>query len=163
MYGYDNVSILRTKSSGLYRHREDLGLHKVGYKERNLHIWSPSLPSMPRRVPSGHGAVFGLRVLHSPSFRPMANKPDARGPLTPGLPHPPPHGPLVAQPTYFFLLYISTYPENIQEHHKTLFPPPQPSVPRRSDLGSFSGAPPEGESTTEGLYIISKASSMSCE
>ena len=23
---------LRTKSSGLYRHREDLGLHKVGYK-----------------------------------------------------------------------------------------------------------------------------------
>ena len=41
---------------------------------------------------------------------------------------PHPHGPLVAEPTYFFLLYISTYPENIQEHHEKLFPPPQPSV-----------------------------------
>ena len=28
------MSLLRTKSSGLYRHREDLGLHKVGYKEK---------------------------------------------------------------------------------------------------------------------------------
>ena len=27
------ISLLRTKSSGLYRHREDLGLHKVSYKE----------------------------------------------------------------------------------------------------------------------------------
>ena len=49
--------------------------------------------------------------------------------------------PLVAQPTYFFLLYILIYPENIQEHHETLFPPPQPSVPVRSHLGALSGAP----------------------
>ena len=35
LYDYDNESVhLRTKSSGLYRHREDLGLHKVGYKGR---------------------------------------------------------------------------------------------------------------------------------
>ena len=76
---------------------------------------------------------------------------------------PDPRGPLERQPTYFFLLYISTYPENIQEHHEKLFPPPQPSVSARSHLGAFVGIPPEGESTMEGLYIISKASPMSCE
>ena len=54
-----------------------------------------------------------------------------------------PCGPLVAPPTYFFLLYISTYPENIQEHHENLIPPPQPSIPKRSHLRAFSGAPPE--------------------
>ena len=54
-------------------------------------------------------------------------------------------------------------PANIQEHKETLFPPPQPSVSARSHLGAFVGAPPEGESTMEGLYIISKASPMSCE
>ena len=27
-----SICPFRTKSSGLYRHREDLGLHKVGYK-----------------------------------------------------------------------------------------------------------------------------------
>ena len=70
---------------------------------------------------------------------------------------PHPRGPLVAQPTYFFLLYISTYPETIQEHHEKQFPPPQPSVSARSHLGAFAGAPPEG------LYIISKDSPMSCE
>ena len=51
---------------------------------------------------------------------------------------PPPRGPLVAQPTYFFLLHISIHPENIQEHHETLFPLPQPYVPKRSHLGTFS-------------------------
>ena len=73
-----------------------------------------------------------------------------------------PHGPLERPPTYFFLLYIYTYPKNIQEHHEKLFPPPQPSVSARSHLGAFDGALSEGESTTEGLYIISKASPMSC-
>ena len=76
---------------------------------------------------------------------------------------PHPHGPLERPPTYFFLLYMSTYPENTREHHEKLFPPPQPSVSARSHLGAFAGAPPEGESTMEGLYIISKASPMSCE
>ena len=61
-----------------------------------------------------------------------------------GQARPHPRGPLVAPPTYFFRLYILIYPENIQEHHETLFPPPQPSVPVRSHLGAFFGAPPEG-------------------
>ena len=32
------VVILQTKPSGLYRHRRGLGLHRVGYREGNLHI-----------------------------------------------------------------------------------------------------------------------------
>ena len=56
-----------------------------------------------------------------------------------------------------------TYPQTIRDGAKNLIPPPQPSVPVRSHLGAIAGAPPEGESTTEGLYIISKASPMSCE
>ena len=53
-----------------------------------------------------------------------------------------PRGSLVTPLAYFFLLYISIYPANIHEHHKTLFPPPQPSVPKRTHLGAFSRAPP---------------------
>ena len=74
-----------------------------------------------------------------------------------------PRGPLVAPPTYFFLLYIRTYPQTINEHHETLFPPPQPSVPKRSHLGAFSGAPPEGTLITKGLYINPMAPPMMCE
>ena len=74
-----------------------------------------------------------------------------------------PRGPLVAPLTDFFRLYMLAYPKNIQEHHEALFPPPQPSVPVRSHLGAFSGAPSEGESITEGFYVIAKASPMSCE
>ena len=77
------------------------------------------------------------------------------------VPHP--RGPLVAPLTDLLNLYIPPYPENIQEHHENLFPLPQPSVPVRSHLGAFSGAPSEGESITEGLYIIAKASPISCE
>ena len=85
-----------------------------------------------------------------------------------GAPYPPgraphPRGPLVAPLTNFFHPYISIYPENIQEHHKTLFPPPQPSVPVRSHLGTFSGVLPEGESITEGFYINTVASPMKRE
>ena len=72
-------------------------------------------------------------------------------------------GPLGRPPTYFFLLYIPTDPENIQEHHETQFPPPQPSVPKRSHLGVFSGAPLEGALITKGLYINSMAPPMMCE
>ena len=74
-----------------------------------------------------------------------------------------PRGPLGAPPTYSFLLYIPMYPQTIRIGAKNLIPPPQPSVPTRSHLGACSGAPPEGESITEGFYIISKASPMSCE
>ena len=76
---------------------------------------------------------------------------------------PHPRGPLVAPPTNFFLLYIPTYPENIRGHHENLIPPPQPSIPVRSHLGAFSGAPPEGESITEGFYINTIASPLKCE
>ena len=76
---------------------------------------------------------------------------------------PQPRGPHGAPPTYFFRLYIPLYPKNIQESHETTFPPPQPSVPVRSHLGAFSGASPEGESITEGLYINSMAPPMMCE
>ena len=86
------------------------------------------------------------------------------GRRTPGgwvCPHP--RGPLMAPLTDFFRLYILAYPENIEEHHETLFPPPQPSVPKRSHLGAFSEAPPEGESITEGFYINTVAPPMMCE
>ena len=33
-------------------------------------------------------------------------------------------GPLGRPSTYFFLLYIPTYPENIKGDHEKLFPPP---------------------------------------
>ena len=36
---------------------------------------------------------------------------------------PHPRGPLGRPPTYFFLLYIPTYPENITGDHEKLFPP----------------------------------------
>ena len=80
-----------------------------------------------------------------------------------GQARPPPCGPLMAPLTDFLRLYIFTYPENIEEHHETLCPPPQPSVPKRSHPGAFSGATPEGASITEGLYINSMASPMMCE
>ena len=76
---------------------------------------------------------------------------------------PHPRGPLMAPLTYLVRLYILPYPENIGGHHEKLFPPLQPSVSARSHLGAFANALPEGESTMEGLYIISKASPMSCE
>ena len=74
-----------------------------------------------------------------------------------------PRGAHVAPPTYFFLLYIPTYPQTIKDGAKNLIPPPQPSVPVRSHLGAFSGAPPEGALIAEGLYINSMASPMICE
>ena len=87
---------------------------------------------------------------------------EAGGAYPPGR-APRPRGPLVAPSTYFFLLYKSTYPANIQEHHENLIPTPQPSVPKRSHLRAFFGAPPEGALITEGLYINSMASPVMCE
>ena len=36
----------------------------------DLHIISPSLPSTPRKVPSGHGTESSILYLHSPGVRP---------------------------------------------------------------------------------------------
>ena len=74
-----------------------------------------------------------------------------------------PRGPHVAPPTYFFLLYIPTYPQTIRYGAKNLIPPPQLSVSTRSHLGACSGAPPEGASITEGFYINTIAPPMKCE
>ena len=92
-----------------------------------------------------------------------SRRPRGRDVRLPPCARPHPRGPLAAPPTYFFLLYIPIYPETNQEHHKTLFPPPQPSVPVRSHLGAFFGILPEGESITEGFYINTIASPMMCE
>ena len=85
-----------------------------------------------------------------------------------GAPPPPrarplPRGPLEAPPTYFFLLYIPTYPQTIGDRAKNLIPLPQLSVSTRPHLGACSGAPPEGASITEGFYIIIQAPPMKCE
>ena len=63
---------------------------------------------------------------------------------------PHPCGPLTAPPTYFFLLYIPIYPENIQEHNRSGVPPPQASVATKNKLGPYSGTLPEGGSLTGG-------------
>ena len=74
-----------------------------------------------------------------------------------------PRGPLRAPPTYFFLLYIPTYPQTNRDRAKNLIPPPQLSVSTRSHLGACSGAPPEGASIMEGFYINTIAPPMKCE
>ena len=110
--------------------------------------------------------LFGTNAnLETWSGRQATNEAATRVPGAPlGGGHAPhPRGPLERPPTYFFLLYIPTYPETIEEHHENLIPLPQPSVSARSHLEAFVGAPLEGESTMEGIYIISKASLMSCE
>ena len=56
--------------SGLYRHRRGLGLHRVGLQRRRSTSQLPSLPSMQRRVPSGHGTKSLILYLHSPTVRP---------------------------------------------------------------------------------------------
>ena len=76
---------------------------------------------------------------------------------------PRPCGPLGDPLTQIFLLYILIYPKNFRESHETTFPPPQPSIPVRSHLGTFSGILPEGDSITEGFYINTIASPMKRE
>ena len=68
------------------------------------------------------------------------------------------------QPRYL-TLPLSVY-EGTWTHsptRRTLFPPPQPSVPVRSHLGAFSGDLSEGESIMEGFYINTIASPMKRE
>ena len=88
---------------------------------------------------------------------------EAGGAPTPWARPPPSWAPCCSTDLILPPIYISTYPANIQEHHETLFPPPQPSVPKRSHLGAFSGAPLEGALITVGLYINSMAPPMMFE
>src|SRR3954470_2317360 len=60
-----------------------------------------------------------------------------------------PRGPPEAPPTYFFLLYISMYPQTIRTGAKNLIPPPQLSVSTISHLGACSEAPPKRAVITE--------------
>ena len=92
-----------------------------------------------------------------------ARRPRGREARLPPWARPPPRGPPTAPPTHFFHIYILLYPENIQGSHETTFPLPQPSVPVRSHLGTFSGDLLEGDSITEDFYINTIASPMMCE
>ena len=61
---------IRTKPSGLYRHRRGLGLHRVGYKEGNLHIRIAKLAFHAKESPTRtQDEVFNL-YLHSQTVRP---------------------------------------------------------------------------------------------
>ena len=63
------VVVLRTKPSGLYRHRRGLGLHRVGYREGNLHIQIAKLAFHAKESPPGHGTKSSILYLHSPTVR----------------------------------------------------------------------------------------------
>ena len=45
------VLVLRTKPSGLYRRQRGLGLHKVGYREGDLHIQIAKLANDAKESP----------------------------------------------------------------------------------------------------------------
>ena len=79
-----------------------------------------------------------------------------------GWARPHPRGPLMAPLTDFLRLYISTYPEKIQEHHEILIPPPQPSVSVISHLGAFIGARRRGNRSRR-ASTSTIASPMKCE
>ena len=63
---------------------------------------------------------------------------------------PHPRGPLMAPLTDFFRLYISRYPKNIGEHHRSGVPLPQASVATKNQSGPCSGTLPEGGCLTGG-------------
>ena len=77
------------------------------------------------------GVIFGTEAIQETwsrrqgSFEVATRQGGAPAPWA----RPHPHGPHVAPPTYFFLVYIPTYPQTTRYGAKTLIPPPQPSVP----------------------------------
>ena len=124
----------------------------ISKKKRNIK-WSPNgmKPSGPWFLERTWSRGLGVQVKKQPRLpRDRRARPLSRGSLG----HP---------PTYFLLLYISTYPQTIKYGAKNLIPPPQPSVSTRSHLGACSGAPSEGASIMEGFYINTIASPMKCE
>ena len=80
------VFVLRTKPSGLYRHRRGLGLNRVGYREGNLHIRISRLAFHAKESPTRtREEVFCLVSLY-PNSLTHVYSPAVRGPLNPGLP-----------------------------------------------------------------------------
>ena len=72
-------------------------------------------------------------------------------PLEVGAPHP--RGPLERPPTYFFLLHIPTYPENIEERHENYFHRrnllyPRDPILEPSPVLCRRGNPPQRASTS---------------
>ena len=106
-------------------------------KKRNIK-WSPNgmKPSGELFLEQTQSRRLGVDVKKQ-TRKPRGRRARPRG----GGRAPHPCGSLVAPLTDFLRLYILLYPENIQEHHETLFPPSQPSIPVRSYLGAFSVAP----------------------
>ena len=79
------VVVLRTKPSGLYRHRRGLGLHRVGYKGGDLHIRIAKLAHAKESPTWTWDEVFNL--VSSQSNSPTKGYSLAvRGPPNPGLP-----------------------------------------------------------------------------
>ena len=64
------VVILRTKPSGLYRHRRGLGLHRGGYKGGDLHIRIAKLAFHAKESPTRNRTMSSILYLHSPTVRP---------------------------------------------------------------------------------------------
>ena len=63
------VLVLRTKPSGLYRHRRRLGLHRVGYREGDLHIRIVKLAFHAKESPTRTRTKSSILYLHSPTVR----------------------------------------------------------------------------------------------
>ena len=61
-----------------------------------------------------------------------------------------PHGPLERPPTYFFHLYIPTYPKTSTTEDRSGVPLPQAFVATKNLSGARSGTLPEGEPITGG-------------
>ena len=63
------IMSVRTKPSGLYRHRRGLGLHRVSYREGDLHVRIAKLAFHAKESPiRTWDEVFSLD-LHSPTVR----------------------------------------------------------------------------------------------
>ena len=118
-----------------------------------------------KRNETFRNVIFTTNVIQRTwSLRKAINEESTRqGVRLPPQARPPPSwGPCCSTDALFPPIY--TYvPQTIRYGAKTLFPPPQPSVPVRSHLGAFFGAPPEGALITEGFYFNTIASPMMCE
>ena len=80
------IVLLRTKLSGLYRHQRGLELHRVGYKEGDLHIHIAKLAFHAKESPIRTRAEV-LSLVSSRFNSPnVVHSPAVRIPPNPGLP-----------------------------------------------------------------------------